>query len=254
MSTIKAVLVDDEPYATGSTEIQLKKLAPEIEITGIFNDPAEALAFLKENETDLLLLDIEMPGINGFELLAALGKNTPDVIFTTAYESYALQALRHFAFAYLLKPVDDDELKEVLTRWKENRIRPSSAAAKVEDLLGLISRLQDKNSPIILSMSEGYELVQAGDIIRLESEGNYTHVIKQDGQLLVSKTLLEFEKLLTAYGFLRVHNSHLINPAFIRKFIKADGGSLVMSDKKEVPVSRNRKEEIQQYLERLPKI
>lgn len=249
---MKIVIVDDEPFATASLEIQLLKIDPQLEIMGVFNQATEALNFLKVNACDLLFLDIDMPVLNGFQLLEQL-TNKPEIVFVTAFESYAIQAIKHFALDYILKPVDDEELKEVIKRFEHKAHQPSPAI--LTELKLLVDKLSQPEQPLLLSMSEGYELVNHPDIIRLESEGNYTRVYKSDLSVkLVSKTLKEFDLILAPRGFLRVHHSHLINPQHIKQFIKADGGTILMVDHKQVPVSRQRKDELLEYFSKLAKI
>ncbi|RRB04125.1 LytR/AlgR family response regulator transcription factor [Larkinella rosea] len=237
---IKAVIIDDEAHCRETLSMQLAKYCPEIQVVAQFRSATEGLRFLVEQAPDVLFLDVEMPVMNGFELLEQLTAIPFDVIFTTGYDSYAIKAIRFSALDYLLKPIDKDDLRKAVAKIK----RPSEQqmAQQIELLL---QKLDTKKvlQKIALPTNQGFEMVPIEAIIRCEADNNYTHVLLKAGKpLLVSRTLKEIEELLDGSSFLRVHQSHLINLNEILRYIRGEGGYVVMSDNSSVPVSRSRKE------------
>src|SRR5690606_4153007 len=239
--TYSVVLIDDERHCTESLELLLGEKHPDLKVTGKFNDSREALEFLRKNPTDLVFLDIEMPGMGGFELLGSLEQLRFDVIFVTAYDQYAVKAFNYSAISYLLKPVDEDELDSALLRWKEKNEKVLSMAqlTMMNEMLRSNYRLKSR---VALPTLDGLEFIEIEDIIRCESESNYTRIYCYDtSKYLICRTLKEVEQVLNENGFIRVHHSHLINPKYIRKFVRNDGGYLMMSDGASVPISRGKK-------------
>lgn len=247
---IRTVIVDDEAHATKSLEILLKEDCPRVEVIATFNHPAEALIFLRSTEIDLLFLDIDMPFMNGFELLNRLSPINFDIIFVTAYDQYAIKAFKFSAFDYLLKPVDEIELINSV-RKLENKHKNSSQNSNFEHLLEVFKSGQALVKRIALPTMEGFEFIEVEKIIRCESDSNYTKVIIQNSpMMLVSRTLKEIEEMLSDMPFIRVHNSHIISKNHVKKYIKADGGYILMLDNAEIPISRSRKEDVIQELTR----
>ncbi len=241
MEQIKVLLVDDEQHCLETLSWQLQRYCPQVEVLGASNDARKAIEIVKKKEIDLIFLDIEMPHMNGFEMLEALKPINFEVIFTTAYDMFAVKAFKFCALDYLLKPIDKDELIKALEKFqtRTTSIRP-------EQLNLLFQSLSQKGTPIqqvALPTMEGLEFVQAQDIIHCQSESNYTHIFLSGGKkLLISKTLKETSEILSDFNFLRVHHSHLINLNHVRKYVKGDGGYVVMSNEDTVNVSRSRKE------------
>lgn len=239
---MNTVILDDEPNCCKTLALLLKEHCAEV--TGItsFHHPLKALPFLKSEPVDLLFLDIDMPGLNGFDLLDKLLPVSYPVVFTTAYDQYAIKAIKYSAFDYLLKPIDEEELINVVERIQQQKVLPSLKQAEL-----LFSYYQDKNlqtpERIALPTTEGFEFITTNEIVRCESVSNYTRIYfnNTSGSLLVCRTLKEIEQMLGAENFLRVHNSHLIKKSLVKKYIKADGGSLLMSDGSQIPVARRRK-------------
>lgn len=236
---LRAILVDDERHSLETTAILIRKFCPDVEIIAELNDPAEALTVINEEEPDLLFLDISMPGMNGFELLENLTYNDADVIFTTAYDEYALEGFKHGAVHYLVKPIEASDLVESVQRVKRRRIekkqQPSVAAS-----------LKPK---IPVSSLNGVELIEVEQIIRCESDGNYTTIVLPQRKVTVSKTLKEIEKQLADYpNFFRLHNSHLVNLNHVSKYIRGEGGSVILTNSEEIGVSRSKKMELLEVL------
>ena len=193
---------------------------------------------------DLVFLDIEMPEMSGFELLQQLPEIDFEVVFITAYAKYAVQAFRFAALDYLMKPLDIEDLEQCIQRVQErmsNRERPSWLGQFVRE----ITTQQDREKRIPIPTAEKLFFEPVGSIVRCEGQVNYTAIHLVSGErILVSKTLKEYDTLLREYNFIRVHQSHLVNRDHIRKFVKSDGGYLILSDGSQVSVARNRKERI----------
>ncbi|HEX7017018.1 MAG TPA: LytTR family DNA-binding domain-containing protein [Cyclobacteriaceae bacterium] len=240
---IRSVLVDDEKHCLETLAWQLEKFCPQVSILAICESGEQALEVLSQRNVDLVFLDIEMPRLNGFELLQRLGNVNFDVIFTTAYDMFAVKAFKFSALDYLLKPIDKDELVQAVAK-----VRSKTQAIRPEQLDILFQTLYGKKpgSPkVALPTMSGLEFVTANDIIHCQSEGNYTHIYLEDkSHYLICRTLKETEELLSAHNFFRVHHSHIINLNHIRKYVKGDGGYVIMSDNTSVNVSRSRKEEL----------
>lgn len=241
---IRTVIIDDEPHATKSLEILLSEDCPQVQVIASFNHPAEALIFLRSNQIDLLFLDIDMPFMNGFELLNRLAPINFNIIFVTAYDQYAIKAFKFSAFDYLLKPVDEVELINSV-RKLENESKRSTQNSNFEHLLEVFKSGQTAVKRIALPTLEGFEFVEVEKIIRCESDSNYTKIFLQNlPMMLVSRTLKEIEEILSDLPFIRVHNSHIIAKNHVKKYVKADGGYILMIDNAEIPISRARKEEV----------
>jgi len=241
---LKAVIVDDESHGRQTLEKLLEWIDADVEVISTFGDPRKAIVYLNEKNVDLVFLDIEMPEVNGFELLSQIVKIDFDIIFTTAYDEFALQAFKVHAVDYLLKPIQEEELKEAIKQVK------SKQSGKIsENLLSVLSQNLNKEArlkKIAFPTSVGLEFIQRDQIIRCASEGNYTRIIVQNREpLLISKTLKLVEELIgDGDQFVRTHASHLVNLTFVAKYIKGSGGQLIMEDGIAIPVSKQRKSDL----------
>lgn len=236
---LTAILVDDERHSLETTAILIRKFCPDVEIIAELNDPVEALAVINEEGPDLLFLDISMPGMNGFELLESLTYKDADVIFTTAYDEYALEGFKHGAVHYLVKPIEASDLVESVQRVKRRR-------AEKKQQTPVSAALTPK---IPVSSLNGVELIEVEQIIRCESDGNYTTIVLPQRKITVSKTLKEIEKQLVEYpNFFRLHNSHLVNLNHVSKYIRGEGGSVILTNSEEIGVSRSKKMELLEVL------
>ena len=238
---IKAILVDDEKHSLATLAWKLEKFCPDVEVVAQFNDPMEALQHLQKDPPDLLFLDIEMPRLNGFEVLEELGEELPfEVIFTTAYDEFGIRAVKVNALDYLLKPIQNQELKEAIEKYKRKSSKPVEVlfSNKKEEPTALPGR-------IALATKESIEFVTPDEIILCTSDSNYTMVYLTDGRKkLISRTLKDVEEWLEPYNFFRAHHSHLVNLRHIKEYVRADGGYLLLSNKMTLPVARNRKDEL----------
>lgn len=243
MSEIRTIIVDDEQHCIEALHTMLTKKCPDVTVLAGVKSVQEARGIIDELRPDLVFLDVEMPHQNGFELLKQYDRIPFDVIFTTAYEQYALKAIKFNALDYLLKPFSIQELQDALSKFQERRTnKPEPGMAPLEMFLQNMKTLQQTNKKIALPTINGLVFMPVQQIVRCESTGNYTRIFFTDRkQLLVSKPLKEFEELLTDVDFFRVHNSHLINLQQMDSYIQGEGGFALMSDGTQVEVSRRRK-------------
>jgi two-component system LytT family response regulator len=242
---MKVAIIDDEIHCIESLAMDLNSVDPHIKVVFKCNQPVEALERLPKLDIDILFLDVEMPGINGFELLEQLRSFSFDVVFTTAYSQYAVQAFKLKAFNYLLKPVDEIELKEVLQQWRLQKENRDTAASEevVRQLLDQMKKEGILKSKIAVPIADGYEFLETNQILFCQSENNYTNIYLVNGtKLLISKTLKEVEKTLEKYLFIRIHQSYLINPNYMKKYHRRDGGYVMMDNDHRIPVSHHKKE------------
>ncbi|WP_143305184.1 LytR/AlgR family response regulator transcription factor [Chitinophaga vietnamensis] len=246
MSDIKAIIVDDEQHCIDALQTMLSKKCPGVNVIGRASSVKEAKTLVDELQPDLVFLDVEMPHQNGFELLKLFDKIFFDVIFTTAYEQYALKAIKFNALDYLLKPFSIKELQDALDKFRDKQANRGKdlASSPLEVFLQNMKTLHQSHKKIALPTINGLVFMPVQNIVRCESTGNYTKIFFTDKKnLMVSRPLKEFEELLTDVDFFRVHNSHLINLQQMQSYIQGEGGFALMSDGTQVEVSRRRKAE-----------
>lgn len=236
---LEAVLVDDEEKALQSLKWELTNFSDEISVVAAFTDPDEALAFLHKNQPDCLFLDIEMPTMDGFQFIQKLQNKDVAVIITTAYNQYAIKALKNEAIDYLLKPIDSDDLKETIAKIRKHHAR-NLTAEKLERIL-LRHNASSSQRKITLNTDGKLLFLDNEDILYAESDGNYSTIYLSDGQKIVlTKKLKEVGELLPSDSFFRIHNSYIINLNKIKEFLKTDGYVILKSNHK-IPVSRQKK-------------
>lgn len=240
---MKAVIIDDMEAARTALKADLESYCPEIEIIGEAQGVVSGAKLIKDVSPELVFLDVQMPDGSGFDLLEILPQLDFDVIFTTASDAYALKAFKVSAVDYLMKPIDPDDLMEAVKRAKDQN--------NSSERLSLLKENMQGSKKIALNTLEKIQIVNIEDIIRCESSVNYTTFYFMDGtKLLVTKTLKEFDKMLSEFNFFRVHQSHLINTEFIKEFLKTNG-ELVMKDGTKVPVSTRKKAQVMEMLNNL---
>ncbi|MBL7964105.1 MAG: response regulator transcription factor [Flavobacteriales bacterium] len=246
-----AVIVDDEQHCRDALVGLLQRQFPEITLLGMATNVTEGVELLDRHRPTVLFLDVELGQQTGFDLLEAIGPERPHVIFTTAHEGYAVKAIRFSALDFLLKPVDLDELRAAMDKVNQaiqSPQHPDQFMVLMKNLM--LSASSDKR--IALPVAEGLEMINTDDIIYCESASNYTVVHQKDGKrLVISRTLKEFEDMLGVQDFIRVHHSHLINVRHVKKYIRGEGGEVIMSDGANVAVSRRKKQELMDSLARL---
>ena len=239
----KAIIIDDEKFCVEVLEELISTHCTQIEICATCQSGEEGIASIDRHKPDLVFLDIEMPRMNGFDMLKKIIPFHFDVIFTTAYDNYAIRAFKYSALDYLLKPIDADDLKGAIEKYLHPKVQRNYAAQI--DLL--IENIKHFNPSLIHRIAiptvEGLIMLPINDIIYCEANSSYTiiHLVKKE-KIVSAKTLKEYEELLEAHNFFRVHNSHLINLNFVEKYIKGDGGYVIMSDQSTIGVSRTRRE------------
>jgi two-component system LytT family response regulator len=239
---IKAIIIDDEDHCRATLFMQLIRYCPEVKVVAECSSATEGLKAIVEQSPDLVFLDVEMPHMNGFEMLEQLPAILFEVIFTTGYDVYAIKAIRFSALDYLLKPINKDDLRKSvakISREKENLM--------AQQLNILFQKLKNQLflQKIAFPTFQGFEVVPLDTIIRCEADNNYTYVfLKNNKKLLVSRTLKEIDELLEGHPFLRIHQSHIVNLNEIVRYIRGEGGYVVMSDDSTVNVSRSRKDEL----------
>ncbi len=248
---ITAVLIDDDDNLRNGMKSLLARYAPDIKIIGEADSVESGTELLLGNPPQVVFLDIHLGDGSGFDLLEAVnqkGRLNSQIIFITAHEQYAIKAFRFSALDFLLKPVDPEELEKVLAKLKQV-LDKNDNVAHIDLLLENIRKKVDNFKRIALSTSEGIHLFEVSDIIRCESADNYTKFyIKNNKPILISKTLKEYEELLTEHGFERIHQSHLINLSYLKSYIKKDGGYVIMADNSNLPISQRKKERLQEIL------
>ena len=240
---IRCILVDDETNALEMMEWLLKTYCPEVQIMAMCHSGEEGIEAIREHHPDVVFLDIEMPRMNGFDMLEQFDRLTFDVVFCTAYDQFAIRAFKYSALNYLLKPVDPDDLKATIDRIRERKAIPTRE--QFELLLQHIHQ-PSRQTPqrIALTTGDGMIFVPTADIIYCEAESNYTKVVLSNGKkIVVSKVLKDIDEALSGPDFCRVHSSFLINVNRIKKYVRGDGGYLIMDDDTNVSISRNRRQE-----------
>jgi two-component system LytT family response regulator len=241
---IKTLIVDDEEKSRITLNNLVSKHCPSVSVIKLCESVEDAIREISKNKPDLVFLDIEMPFQNGFTLLEKIKNPDFNIIFTTAYDQYAIKAIKYSALDYLLKPVDVDDLKTAVDKCSEKKKNASTRSDDYEMLLSAL-KLKNKSAKIAVPTFEGLQMISASEIIKCVADESYTHITLTNGtKLVVSRILKEFEDLLSDFNFFRVHNSSLINLAHVRKYIKGDGGYVIMCDDESVEVSRRKKNDL----------
>lgn len=245
---MRAILIDDEDGSRESLARLIEKYCKNIQIVAKADSMLSGLTAIQQHEPDLVFLDIEMPNGTGFDLLEKIKQIDFDVIFTTAYDHYAIRAIKFSAVDYILKPIDPDELVTAVNRVEAKQANKKGNNDKYQTLLSNI-KAGNALKKVAIPDGEGLLFINMSDIIRCDSDGNYTYFILTGGKKIVSsRTLGEYESMFEGENFFRVHRSHLVNLEHVKKYIKGEGGYVVLSDNSQVEVSRRKKND---FLEKL---
>lgn len=240
---LKAIIIDDEPRSITAMQWELSAFENQIETIATCTDPLLAKALILKEQPDVIFLDIEMPHLNGIDLVKSFDKIPFNVIFTTAYDKFAIQAFEISAIDYLLKPINGDDLKRAIDKLivnDESRFMEQQFTALFENITSAKSGFKK----IVIPVQEGFEFINLEDILRCEASANYCKIHLLNGRMiLISKSLKEVEKMISDTSFCRVHQSHLINLRYINKYQKGKGGSITMEDGTVVPVSKSKKDD-----------
>lgn len=242
---LRAILIDDEKECLDSLNFDLKTHCPDVEVVSQCNGGKEGVKAIHKYNPDLVFLDIDMPFISGFDVLELVPHINFEVIFTTAYDKYALQAFKISAVDFLLKPIDFEELKNAVIKVQLLRER-GNAQKQISFLIQQLKALESNNvKKIALPTFDGIEFISLDDIIYCQSDGAYSYLYFKDGaKLYISKTLRYLEMALCDFHFFRVHNSYIVNLHYVKKYSKSDGGIIIMTNGANVKVSRSKKEQL----------
>jgi two-component system LytT family response regulator len=245
---IKSIIIDDEVHCLETLSLSLNEFCPDVQLLDQCRSAKNGLLAIENYKPDLVFLDIEMPMMNGFEMLEQLPEIPFAIIFTTSYDQYAIKAIRFSALDYLLKPIDPKELVAAIHKVQVRKSRPSA-----EQFSLLLNKIQNKETgfaKIAVPTSEGYELIPADAIVSCEADDNYTHFyLKNQKKVTACRTLKEVEEILESFSsFIRVHHSYLVNLNEVIKYVRGEGGYLVMTNGSTVNVSRSRKEALLKFL------
>lgn len=239
---LTAIIIDDEPSSRNALKQKLGRHCQDLNIIGECENGEEGIAMLAETDCDIVFLDVEMPRMNGFNMLQNLGKINFEVIFITAYDHYAIRAIKFSALDYLVKPVEVEDLKLAVEKAVQKR-KNSSDNERLEHLLQNLMQDKKELHRIAIPSMEGLQFVETENIIYLEASSNYTcFYINNQSKITVAKTLKEFEDLLPASVFIRIHHSYIINKNMVTKYIKGEGGQVIMKNGKVLDVARRKKE------------
>jgi two-component system LytT family response regulator len=253
---MNVVLIDDEKNNLDNLEQLLSAGCPGVKVVATALNADDGKKIILRHRPDLVFLDIQMPGQSGFDLLRSLTSYDFEIIFVTAYDHYGIQAVKFAAVDYLLKPIHADELQEAV-RKAAIKSQHKKQNLQLENLIQLIRQRQHKDEHrIALTTQSETRFVFTRQIVRCESDNNYTSffltgLVGSTGgeKLVVSRPIHEYEKLLRDYGFIRCHQSHLVNKKFVKSWVKKDGGYLLLEDGSNIPVSRNKKDSVSEALE-----
>ena len=245
---MKAILIDDEVSNLENLEALLLRYCPQVVVVAKSVEVKLAVEQINIHRPDLLFLDIQMGKQSGFDLLNLLTEKSFEIIFVTAYDHYGIQAVKFAALDYLLKPVDIDELVAAVDK-AHQKIKEKNHNKQLDFLLSLIKRGEQSPPKIALPQLQEIRYVQVGDIVRCEADNTYTYFYLLSGErIMVSRPLKEYSDMLQPHGFIRSHQSHLVNPAFIKSWLKEDGGTLLLSDGFKIPVSKPNRERVKNLL------
>jgi len=245
---LKSIIVEDEKHSRETLKNLVEEFCEGVSIVGMAGNVQEAVEEITAKEPDLVFLDIELQTGTGFDVLKQLDPLNFEVVFTTAFEHYAIKAIKFSSIDYLLKPIDMEELQQAIDKARDKKDK-EQYKAQLELLLKNLNTSTSDRKKICLSTADGIEFINTKDIIYCEANGSYTNFyIAPDTKLMVSKNLKEYEGLLSDQDFLRVHNSFLINLGKVKKFVKSEGGYILMSNDAQVSISQGCRDE---FMERM---
>lgn len=241
---LKSIIVEDEATGREILRNYISKYCPTVELLGEASNIDEALVLIKKHGLDLVFLDVEMPFGNAFDLLDKVGNRTFEVVFVTAYDNYAIDALNNQAAYYLMKPISIDELIKAVDCVTDIRKKENALQEKV-----LSTKVKDVNGKITIPQQDGFQVLETKDIYFCKADDNYTEIYLEHKKIVVSKTLKYFEDALSGYPFARIHKSYLVNVNEVVKYKKGKGGSVVLSNGKELMVSASKKSHLLSFFE-----
>ena len=246
---MRAIIVDDEINNVHNLQLLLQLHCPSVQVIAMATSADEAERLILSKKPDLVLLDIQMPERNGFDLLRSLPDPRFEIIFVTGFDKYGIQAVRFSAIDYLLKPIIVSDLVEAIER-AGRKINSKTKNQQLENLIELIQKDNNKKlHRIVLSSSKEIRFVYPGEIICCEAKNNYTvFYLENSERLVISKPIYEYDELLSGYGFIRCHHSYLVNKQFVKSLIKEDGATFLLANEIQIPVSKQRREFVKNQL------
>ena len=248
---IRAIIIEDETLSQEMLTLLSQRHKEDVEIIDTCSNPNDGIESIAKHQPELVFLDIQMPKMNGFDMLKKISNINFEVIFTTAFDQYAIDAIRTSALDYLLKPIDDEDLTAAIEKCKERMVEKKTKR-QFENLFNNLTNKNPLDKTLALSASDGISFVKMSDILRVEANGRYAKFYLLNKEtILVSKTLGDFEDILSANQFFRIHDSSIINLNHVKKYIRGDGGTVLLSDNTEHDVARRRKEE---FVKLIPKL
>ncbi|CAH0192395.1 Transcriptional regulatory protein YehT [Pedobacter sp. Bi27] len=248
---MKAILIDDEISNLENLRTLLEKHCPQVSIMATAQNINDAVDIIEKYSPDLVFLDIQMGEQTGFDVLKLLPTRNFEVIFVTAYDQYGIQAVKFAALDYLLKPIDIEELINAVNK-AEHKLATQIQNLQLDFLLQQLKKPETNISKIALQMQSEIRYVALSEIIRCEADNTYTRFfLSSNEKILVSKSLKEYADLLRPSGFLRTHQSHLVNPKYVKSWLKEDGGILLLTSGEKIPVSKPNKDTVKQALQQL---
>lgn len=240
----RTIIIEDEKNAADTLRMMLEKKHPEIDVVAMYEDVTTAVDFLRANKIELAFMDVCIRGGTSFDIISQLPTIPFQFIFITAFNDYALSALRLSALDYLLKPIEMDELESAIQKFFNTRSDHVQREQQLQVLREHLASAHAGVGMVVIPSTDGFTVVHIQDIVRCEAHSNYTNVyLKDKTKLIACKTLREYEELFTPHNFFRIHHSYIINLQHLRKYVKGKGGYVILSDGKELEVSVRKKEE-----------
>lgn len=241
---IKAVIIDDEQHSLETTDILIRKYCPGVLMTGLADSPEKGIALIDALKPELVFLDIAMPRMNGFEMLQFVQFKDFDIIFTTAFDAYAIKAFKVNAIDYLLKPIEPEELIKAVEKVKTKHDK-NLHLNRIDEILQNSGLQGFRKNKLALPVEGKIAMLEYESILYCESDGNYTRIyITNQKTIMISRTLKDIENMLPHPFFLRIHHSYVVNIDHIKEYIRGEGGEVILSNGTQLRVSRNKKEEL----------
>ncbi|RYC50930.1 LytR/AlgR family response regulator transcription factor [Flagellimonas olearia] len=249
--TLKVIIIEDEKHSRETLKSMLEEFCKDVKVIATASSVSEGVKVLSVYSPDVVFLDIELQSGLGFDVLTQIKDPSFEVIFTTAFEKYAIKAIKFSSLDYLLKPIDLSELQDAVEKAR-NRMDTNVYRQQIDTLMQSLSKENHRQEKICLATTAGMEFIAIEEIVLCKADGSYTSfVLRNENTLMVSKHLKEYENLLGDYQFMRVHNSYVINLNEVKKYVKSDGGYIIMSNDMHVSISPRKKDELMEAMKRL---
>lgn len=246
---IRALLIDDEPSATELLATLLRDFIPDVEVLGEAHSVKDGIQMIKDLEPDLVFLDIQMPQGGGFGILRSFEELNFAVIFTTAYDQFAIEAIQHSALDYILKPITLERLQAAVSRYRKHVAQKRSAESKIYFLPEHHLNLHQQSTKVVIPIPKGLKIISVSEIMFLRASGVYAEIILSNDEVqIVSKGLKYFEEAMGEFGLIRVHDSYIVNLQYVDRYLRGRGGDIILKNGEEIPVSRSKKDRLLKLL------